>query len=93
MAVLSGFLAANIKGSIVKERGILQSGKPTTETRFIPLYHRNLSTKEQEDNTMIYKLKQKLIANWKPALEMIFTTLLMAFLIALVTADFFNLAG
>ena len=42
---------------------------------------------------MIYKLKQKVRANWKPVLEMIFTTLLMAFLIALVTADFFNLAG
>ena len=31
--------------------------------------------------------------NWKAVWEMIFSTLLMAFLIALVTADFFNLWG
>jgi len=42
---------------------------------------------------MIYKAKQKLRVNWKFVLEMTFSTLLMAFLIALVTADFFNLAG
>jgi len=78
---------------LLKSGGYYKAANPQQKTRFIPLYHRNLSTKEQEDNTMIYKLKQKLIANWKPALEMIFTTLLMAFLIALVTADFFNLAG
>jgi len=42
---------------------------------------------------MNYKLKQKVKANLKPALEMIFATLLMACLIALVTADFFNLWG
>jgi len=42
---------------------------------------------------MIYKLKQKVKANLKFAWEMTFSTLLMAFLIALVTADFFNLAG
>ena len=40
---------------------------------------------------MIYHLKQKVKANLRFALEMIFTTLLMAFLIALVTVDFFNL--
>ena len=42
---------------------------------------------------MIDKLKQKLRVNWKAVFEMTFSTLLMAFLIALVTADFFNLAG
>jgi len=42
---------------------------------------------------MIYKLKQKLRVNWKAVFEMIFSTLLMACLIALVTADFFNLWG
>jgi hypothetical protein len=73
--------------------GVLQSGKPTTRNPLYPLYHRSLSSKEQEDNTMIYKLKQKLRVNWKAVFEMIFSTLLMAFLIALVTADFFNLAG
>ena len=40
---------------------------------------------------MIYKLKQKLRVNRKAVFEMIFSTLLMAFLIALVTVDFFNL--
>ena len=40
---------------------------------------------------MFYQLKQKLATYWKAIFEMIFTTLLMASLIALVTADFFNL--
>tara|TARA_R100001230_G_C5574199_1_gene95035 strand:+ start:293 stop:421 length:129 start_codon:yes stop_codon:yes gene_type:complete len=40
---------------------------------------------------MIYKIKQKLRVNLRAILEMIFSTLLMAFLIALVTVDFFNL--
>lgn len=40
---------------------------------------------------MIYKLKQKVKANLRFIWEMIFSTLLMAFLIALVTVDFFNL--
>ena len=73
--------------------GYYKANKPTTENPLYPLYHRSLSTKAHEDNTMIYKLKQKVRANWKPVLEIIFTTLLMAFLIALVTADFFNLAS
>jgi len=58
-----------------------------------PLYYRNRSNKVHEDNTMIYKLKQKLRVNWKAVWELTFSTLLMAFLIALVTVDFFNLGG
>ena len=73
--------------------GVLQSGKPTTRNPLYPLYHWNRSNKAQEDNTMIYKLKQKLRVNWKAVWELTFSTLLMAFLIALVTADFFNLAS
>jgi hypothetical protein len=42
---------------------------------------------------MIYKLKQKFRVNWKAVWELTFSTLLMAFLIALVTVDFFNLGG
>ena len=66
---------------------------PQQETPQPPLYYRNRSTKAQEDNTMFYKAKQKLRVNWKAVWEMTLSTLLMAFLIALVTVDFFNLAG
>jgi len=73
--------------------GRKSEGKPTTETPHLPCTIGTEVPKHKGEYTMNYKLKQKVKANLKPALEMIFATLLMAFLIALVTADFFNLWG
>jgi len=70
--------------------GGLHEGNPQQENLILPC---SLETNYKGEYTMIYKLKQKLRVNWKFVWEMTFSTLLMAFLIALVTADFFNLAG
>jgi len=79
---------------IVKEqRGGNQRANPQQETPHLPCTIGTEVPKHKGEYTMNYKLKQKVKANLKPALEMIFATLLMAFLIALVTVDFFNLAG
>jgi hypothetical protein len=79
---------------LLKSRwGYYKAANPQQETRFTPCTIGTEVTKYKGEYTMIYKLKQKVRANWKPVLEMIFSTLLMACLIALVTVDFFSLGG
>ncbi len=73
--------------------GYYKAANPQQETRFTPCTIGTEVPKYKGEYTMIYKLKQKVKANLRFIWEMIFSTLLMACLIALVTADFFNLWG